>query len=201
MATEISTTVVEVLVGGLDPYEQISAEDAACEEIAAYFAAVSGISAARRGWPERAQDLDLTAGPVVTATLVESRRTPVPPAAAATGYRVAELAIDVQLDLWCAYRAERDTAARAVQDALSNRLPRAGLRLTSRGYHGRPLVARAGSGRNTDEPDAAANGEWRRTWMLTVTTDEIRLVTLPTQDTITIRPTVQDEVEADITIT
>ena len=203
MATELTGAVVEVLTGGLDPREPLGPEDAACEELAAYFGALAGIAAGRRGWPEHPQDLDLTVGPVVTATLIESRRVPVPPGLLtdASAYRVAELAIDVQLDLWCAYRAERDTAGRAIEDAFHNRLPlRSGLRLTARAYHDRPLVATAGNGRNTDEPDAATAGEWRRTWLLTVATDEIRVVAVPTQDTITVQPTVQDVVEPIITI-
>lgn len=177
----------------------------AIDAMATYFAGLTGIADALRSWPEHPRDLDLTSGPVVSLTFADEQRTPIPPAAIddtdPPQYRTGQLAIDVQMDLWTAYRAQRDDAAAVIEAAFHNALPfRHGLLLTTSDYFDRPLTIRASSGRNTGDRDSAEEGMWRRTWMLTVLTDLVDEVPTPTQTTITIRPTVQDVADPDYDI-
>lgn len=180
--------------------------DAALDAIAAHIGAQSGIATARRGWPEHATDLDLSQGPVVTVTHAGDQRTQVAPGLIGSSkpflWRTAELRITAQLDLWTAYRAQRDDAARIVEAALNDGLPwRTGLHLTSTAYHGRPLTVASGDGRSMDEEKAATEGEWRRTWMLEVLTDLVAETATPAQDEITIRPTAGGIAESDFDVT
>lgn len=205
MPINITSVVVETLVCRRSPYTPVDPVTSALHALADYFREVDGIAAAEVGWPERPDDLDLSAGAVATFTFADETRRPIPPDSIADTspqlYRTGELSIDVQLDLWAAYRAQREDGARAVEAALNNALPwRHGLLLLSRGYYSRPLTARAGTGRNVDEFNASTEGEWRRSWMLTVTTDLVAEVEMPTQQTTIIRPTVQDAAEPDYEI-
>lgn len=178
--------------------------DAALDALAAYFAGLDGIADAFRGWPERDKDLDLTGGPVVSVVRASDQRTECPPNAVNDAapwlWRVGDLTITAQVDLWAAYRAQRDDAALVIQDALHNDLPwRNGLYLTSAGYHDRPLTCLAGLGRSDGEPNASTVGEWRRTWMVTITTDLVVETATPTLTSATIRDEGGDE--PDITVT
>ena len=201
MPTDITSVLVETLVVRRSPYTAIDPEDAVLEAIADHFAVLRGV----RGWPERHKDLDLTGGAVVTVALVESRRTPIAPAPipGTDLYRTGELEVDAQLDLWAPYRSQRDAAAIVVEALLNNRLPfRHGMLIKSRGYHNRPITARASTGRNTAEGDAAGESEWRRTWLLKAQTDLVADASgVPVQTTITLRPTVQLVAEPDTDIT
>lgn len=204
MATEISGTLVEVLTCGVSPYLEIEAVPSAIEALATYFETVTGVAKALRSWPEHPTDLDLTAGPVVSLSFIADRYEAIPPTAlAAGGYRTDLAEIDVQLDLWCAYRSQRDDVGRAIVAAFHNSLPaRHGLTLVSRGYHNRPLQVLATGGSNTGEPAAATEGEWRRTWLLKVRTDLVAGVGLlqPVQSSIILRPTIQEVAELDTEI-
>jgi hypothetical protein len=191
MPTEITAALLEVLCGSpsLDPF------DSALEAIALHFRHLSGLGGALAAYPEHNVTLDLTNGPLVTATYVSHQRDDVAPSPVDNDPRkrlwhIADLLISVQLDLWGDYRSRRADYARIVEDALHNRMPwQEGLYLVSSAYHGRQLMILADNGRNTDEPAASEVGEWRRTWMLSVQTDMVRDILLPTQDLITIRPT------------
>ncbi|MEQ1494492.1 MAG: hypothetical protein ABL912_01860 [Novosphingobium sp.] len=203
MPTEIPGVLLEVVTAGPNPYDPLDPVDSALDAIAAYFASLTGIADAERGWPERETDLDLSAGPVVTAayaghTRVEQSPDHIP-GTSPPQWHAGLLTIDVQLDLWAAYRSQRDAAARIVEAGLQNSMPwRFGLLLTSRAYFGRPLTILATDGRNTDEPDAAAIGEWRRTWMLTVQTDLVVTTNTPSQTQILVRPTVDGTTYPDL---
>lgn len=205
MSTTVASTLLEALVGGPNPYDPIGPVESALEALAAYFATVSGIASARRGWPEEPVDLDLSHGPVVAVTHIVDRETPVAaspiPDSSPTLHRVAELEIDVQVDLFAPYRATLDTASRALADALDNDLPwQSGLHLVSRGYHERPLVATADRGSYMDPDQAAQLGEWRRSWYLTVRTDRVRSLGLPVQTDIILVPTVDGLAEPETSV-
>lgn len=178
--------------------------DAVLEALAVYFRTVAGIAAADPAWPEHQQDLDLTSGPVVTLTRIDDQRVTVSPGILNTTkpflWRTAELRVLVQLDLWAAYKAQREAAAAALARAFDNDLPfRTGLYLTS-GYHSRPLTVAATDGRPVDDASAAAVGEWRRMWTLEVTTDIVAETDTPSQDELTLRPTVNDTTDPDFDV-
>lgn len=180
--------------------------DSALDAVATYFAGIAGVAAARRGWPEHPTDLDLSAGPAVTVTRIGDRRTEVSPGLVSASppwlWRVAELRITAQLDLWAAYRAQRDVAGVVVEDALHNDLPfRHGLYLFTADYHGRPLTITASDGRSIDEAKGVVEGEWRRMWMLEVVTDLVQATDTPSQSTVTLRTTADDETEPDFDVT
>jgi hypothetical protein len=163
--------------------------DAVVDALATYFAGLSGIASALRGWPEHPEALDLTAGPVVTVTAVDHQRARVVPTCLASQvppalstWKLNELTITLQLDVWAAYRSERDDAGAVIEAGLHNSLPqRHGLYLTSTGYYDRPFVVSASDGRSMDDGDGAEVGEWRRRWLLQVVTDTVVLVETPQQ--------------------
>jgi hypothetical protein len=158
---------------------------------------------ARRGWPEANTALDIDEARHVAAviagppeyTLVSPRSVKQTGSTLlAIQYRVAEVEIPVQLDLWCAYRATRDDLVPLVETALHNRMPfQAGLWLSSAKYYGRPLTietAKGGGSRFQDAPDAVARGEWRKTWDLTIRTDMVVEAEHPAMLTAAIRAAV-----------
>lgn len=173
--------------------------DAALDAIAAHFGALSGIASAQRGWPEHQADLDLTAGPIVTLTTIGTEEDHCPPTSVDSSlaspnttetYRTGYLTIDVQLDLWCAYRAQRDETAPIVESGAHNDIPwRHGLFLASTDYYSRPITAVLSAGRPEEEAQAAEVGEWRFRWLLTVQTDRVVQKTLPAQITGTVQTT------------
>lgn len=204
MPIDIGGAVLEVVFSR--PLEDLGPEESALEAIARYFRTLSGVYKAERGWPEWEESLNLANGPHITVSLANSTRTPVSPFYVddtdPAQWKTGTLSIDAQLDLWTHTRYQRDRMARVVEDGLHNDLPfRTGLRLTSRNYYDRPLDIVAGEGRNTSEPDAAREGEWRRTWMLTISTDTVTVRDVPDQDTITVRAEVDDVSEPDLDIT
>lgn len=199
MSITITGALGEALVAPPSPYLPINPVDSALDAIAAHFAAQPGIGSAIRGFPEHARDLDFSFGPLITLTYADDQREPCSPSPIAGTFpflwHTGTLTIDAMLDLWTPYRAQRDDAARVVEDSLNNALPhRTGLQLVSKGYHLRALVATATGGRDTDEPEASATGEWRRTWMLTIETDLVALTNTSAQSSYQIRPTVDSTV-------
>lgn len=176
--------------------------DSALDALAAHFGTLTGIAVVQRGWPEHPRDLDLTAGPIVTVTRVDDTPTHVPPTPLDTGptvtWKVAELQIVAQVDLWAAYRAQRDDAGAVLEAGLHNRLPmQTGLYLTQADYHSRPLVVLASSGTSVEDGSAAEVGEWRRRWMVSIQTDLVVLVETPEQLELVLRTTANDTTEAD----
>jgi hypothetical protein len=169
---------------------------AAADAIAAYLQAnVTGLTA-RRGWPEGNVELDLGAGPVAAVTPGPREDTPCSPREVdRTGsgtltltYRVAELDITAQLDVWAAYRAVRDDTVAAIEAKLHNRLPfQPGLWLTSTGYFNRPLTIESRRISVPDSEDTAPAGEWRATWELRIRSDLVVQTTKPEIVTTTLR--------------
>lgn len=179
--------------------------DAALDALATYFGGLSGIASAERGWPEHPEQLDLSSGPALTVTRVDDQRVYVPPKPLDDGptvtYQVGELTITAQLDLWAAYRAQRDDAGAVVEVGLHNRLPQqSGLFLDSTGYHDRPLDVVAGQGTSLDDDGRDTVGEWRRRWLLTITTDLVVLADTPQQLAIVLRATAGGVTESDTTV-
>jgi len=159
---------------------------AALDALVTYFQSALGSSfRVRRGWPEPGVDLDLQTGPVLTLfTSGEGDHESVSPyqVDAATvsesitvTYKTANLKFRAQLDLWAQYRYARDQAATSVGAVLHNDLPfTTGLVLTT--TPGRPVHAVARALNFPDDGESVAAGEWRRTWMLDVQTDEVGTV-------------------------
>lgn len=182
----------------------ISPEDSALDALVAYFASLSGIAGAKRGWPEHPDSFDLSAGPVLTLTMADSVREPVSPGfindAPPFLVRINEVTIGAQLDLWAAYRAHRDDAARVIEDALHNQLPwRHGLYLSQPDYHDRPMTVTATPVRNEGDERAAVVGEWRRTWMLEIVTDHVIQTNTPALSEVVLRD--QDGLDPDVSFT
>lgn len=169
---------------------------AAADAIAAYLAAnVTGLTA-RRGWPEGNVELDLGAGPVAAITPGPSEAVLCSPrevdrsgsGTVTVTYRVGELDITAQLDVWAAYRAVRDDTVAAIEAKLHNRLPfQPGLWVTSTGYHDRPLIVEARRISVQDSEDTAPAGEWRATWELRIRSDLVVQTTKPELVTTTLR--------------
>lgn len=202
MATEIGASLVEILTVLPDPRTPIDAVSSALEAAARYVLDRTRPAVARafRGWPEHQADLDLSSGPVVTIVASNVEDTACSPAflegtvIVRTGY----LKITAQLDLWAPYRHQLDVAARAVQEALDAGAPwQAGADVVSEGYHDRPVHIERDSGRYLDLDRAAAEGEWRRSWTLILTTDTVLDTGLPTQDEVTLVATVDGLEEPD----
>lgn len=98
--------------------------------------------------------------------------------AATVTYKVAQLRLRAQLDLWTSYRYGQDTTGSTVENLFHNRLPwKTGLELVSVRYHDRPLTITAlGAGIAQRDPDDVAEGIWRRTWDLEIHTDLVLVV-------------------------
>lgn len=147
----------------------------------------SNVSSVLRGWPESNKDLDLSGKPVIAITQAgpEEREAVAPrvvDSATAAGvttytYKVATLQARLQLDVWAAYRAKLDEIGPLLRAAFTNALPRAGLWLTQGSYYSRPLIFTLEGGAYDHDGDTAAQGEWRRTYEVTVETDEVATTT------------------------
>lgn len=162
---------------------------AAIEAVAAHLEAElvpDTLSSVIRGWPEDGWELDLSGKPVVSVTAGGEERTDCPARSLGTSesggvvthtYRRGYLVIVAQVDLWAPYRATTDDVAPLIMDALTEAPPMpTRLRLTSTGYHNRPLVCHLGpQGRDVDG-DSAKKGEWRMTWPLRIETDIVSTV-------------------------
>lgn len=180
--------------------------DSALDTIATHLATLTGIAAARRGWPEHPNDLDLSAGPICTVSFIDDERQLIAPwpveEGVTTTWKVAEYEVRAQLDLWAAYRAQRDAAAAAVEAGLHNRIPfQHGLRLTQADYFDRPLTVSSSTGRDLDDGAGVTQGEWRRRWVLTIVTDLVVQAATPQQLESILRTTSAGTTESDITVT
>lgn len=204
MPIDVSGSVLEVVFSR--PLEELGPVESALEAIARYLRTLSGIAKAERGWPEWPESLNLSLGPHISITYAAHVGQKVAPNYVddtdPAQWKTGVLTIDAQMDLWAKTRYQRDRAARIIEDGFDNDLPfRSGLHLTSRNYYDRPLTVLSGEGRNTDDDASAKEGEWRRTWMLTISTDTVTVRDVPDQDTITVRADVDDTTEPDLEIT
>lgn len=153
------------------------------------------------GWPEHGTDLDVSGLPVVSVTDTDTRRTDVSARIIDSStvddvttytYRVAELEVELQIDVWSAYKDQATAIIDALTNALTGTPPKPPvLHLTSTGYYNRPLACHLSDwGRARPDGDAAATGRWVRTAILTVQTDLVRTTTHP----------VQTRVDGDLTV-
>ncbi len=139
-------------------------------------------SAVLRGWPESGVELDLDGAAVVAITAIAEERAEVAPRVVETSgttytYKVAELTVRLQIDVWARHRAVLDAMGPTLRAAFSNALPRAGLWLTQSDYYSRPVCYFMEAGALDLDGDSAAQGEWRRTYSVTATTDEVASTT------------------------
>lgn len=152
---------------------------------------VATLASVLRGWPEHRVDLDLSGGPVVAVVAGEApeeRINPIVLGSADDGdgglvvtYKVANLVIPVQIDVWAAYRSQLDDAVAAIDAALANQVPAtSSLWLTQANYYGRPLSGTVTGFRRADDAETAELGQWRATWNLEVVTDKVAQTTHPT---------------------
>ena len=102
-------------------------------------------------------------------------------------YKVAQLRVSAQLDLWAPYRVSQDIFGPLVEKAFYNRLPwKGGLELPSAHYYDRPLtISKAGAGINQRDPDSVAQGSWQKTYTLEILTDLVVEVEVPFANLIT----------------
>ena len=98
-----------------------------------------------------------------------------------TLYKVAQLTIRGQMDLWLPYRVTASVIAAFQEQQFHNRLPqKAGLELESIGYWSRPLtVHKVGGSIDQRSPDDAIEGLNRRTWDLEILTDLVVPAAVP----------------------
>jgi hypothetical protein len=90
-------------------------------------------------------------------------------------YRVGEIDIPAQIDLFAPYRSQRDAQGYTLGQAL---LPVDGrLHLTSTGYHNRPLDLLAESDGTEDDGDTAKRGEWTQRWSVLIRSDLVATTT------------------------
>jgi hypothetical protein len=160
------------------------------------------VSTVLRGWPEDATALDLSGKPVISVTPGNEEREDVSPRSLGSvtsggvtthTYRVGYLRFTAQIDLWAAHRVQMDDVAPYVESACGEDPPRpAILRLTSTGYHSRPLVCHLGAGVADLDGDSAVKGEWRMSWDLRVETDIVRTTTHVPQSRVDFEVTVDD---------
>jgi hypothetical protein len=169
-----------------DPIE--SALDAIAAYLTTALAAVSPTISVRKGWPDQGNAFQALSesSAVITITPVDHTETPCSPRdvdrdGSTVTYRVGYLSIRARLELWTAYRAQREDVGPSVQSALHNMLPMTtGLWIASTNYYGRPLSIVPSAGRFMDEStDPTAIGEWRRAWDLEIETDTVAVATVP----------------------
>ena len=164
----------------------------AIDALVTYIATVSGVAAAKRGWPEHQEDLDLSSGPVVSVTQIGAANgvyvSPTQVDSAAVGddtqitYLVAYTDMLVQIDLWAPYRFDRDAVGDAMEQAFHNVLPRkSGLELTHSDYYSRSINGMVtGRPQTMDGPKSSA-GEWRKSWTMRLDSDLVAFATHPKQ--------------------
>lgn len=168
---------------------------------------VTGPLRVRRGWNEDTEAYSLSDGPVaaVTATGIPVASWHAPanferaPAGGLFSWKVADLQIQIQLDVWAPHRATRDRVAFAVDQALHNDVPyRGGLYLTQPDYYGRSVHFHADPPHNHEQdsltPSAA---EWRTTWALRAECAKIIQAATPQQLNWTLRQESLDAVLID----
>ena len=140
----------------------------------------------RRGFG--ATDAELQAGPVVSVQVLRPRRQRCAPEPLSTEdgetmYRVGWLTVPVQVDLWCAYEAQRDDHGNDLWEALTGSALEADDVETS-AYHDRPVqIAAEGDGFTDvewgDDGESTSRGEYRLTWTVRLTTDLVEVAEHP----------------------
>lgn len=158
----------------IDPYA------AAMDALREHLAEVAGVGTATRGWPEQPEQLDFEAGAVVSLSLIgkptSSWETPAPLTEAASGdgllvtWRLGLTEFEVALDLWAPFRKDRDQVGEAIGRAFEPGLPfTIGLEIVCSKYYDQTASFEILSGPETlDDDQAAATGEWRQQWILSV---------------------------------
>lgn len=168
----------------------------------------ANVSAVRRGWPEASTKLDLTGKPVLAITAGPEIREGCAPkhigAVTAAGvttytYRMAYLAIPIQLDVWASHRSKLDAIGPLLRAAMQTP-PLAGLRLTSTDYYDRPITVEMDGAAFDHDGDTAPSGEWRRTYTAEAITDEVATTTHPKQVLVTGEFTIDDVAEPAVTL-
>jgi len=150
---------------------------------------VTGPLRVRRGWNEDTESYSTVDGPVAAVTAIGEPRAsyhvPFTAERAATPFtwKVADLDISLQLDLWAPHRHTRDVVAEAVGRALHNDIPhRGGLYLTHSDYYGRPLTIHAEGGRSLDQDNLTPSAaEWRTMWTLRAESAKVVQAATPQQ--------------------
>lgn len=183
---------------------------AAANALVAWAATVDDVAAARLGWPEHQQELNLSSGNLVTVEIVgQPERNDCTPRAVSqvdngdgtldVTYIVGRPVITVRLDVWSAYKAQREIVVASLEAAFEPAVPRPGLWLTSSGYFDRPITARVVAGpRYFDEGgDAAVQGEWRASYSVELHTDRVQVVTHTKQQQVDLK--IQLEVDGETT--
>lgn len=141
----------------------------------------------RVGWPEKDVKFDFAVGPVLTVTSLGAQRVYHSPHLLRDGpppilWKIADVTISAQLDLWAPHRGVRDDAARAVELKWHSRMPQTpGLFLTQPDYFDRPLHLLHTEGRNLDDGLDASMGEWRRMWEVSIDASECVETSTPQQ--------------------
>jgi hypothetical protein len=192
--------------------------DSACDALVAHLdSEVAELVSVIRGWPEHAEDLDVSGGPVCAVTHGRARTEPCNPITVDTSsdsgtttvtYKVANLGFDVQIDVWAAHRYTRDETALAVLEALHNQLPHTpDLWLTHADYYSRPVTFELVSSEAMNTADGVERGLWRWRWTLRAKTDKVAtkafhtLSQLDNQVTATTGQTGASSVETDTVFT
>lgn len=185
----------------------------AATAIAAHFAAnvtytFDGVAAALPtvvGWPEFNEDHDISAAPVVSITPISDQASYHPPytidAAATVNWKVADLTMVMQVDLWAPYKSLRDTLSEALGVAFHNDIPhRSGLYLTHADYYDRPITARFSEERRWgSDAMTPSRAHWRSMWTCRVMSAKIIQAATPQQLQWTLRQIVDDELLPDST--
>lgn len=125
----------------------------------------------REGWPEHEVDFDIEAGPVVSVVAGEAPEERCSPQHLSTvededgnmlvTYKVANLSFPVQVDLFTAYKVQRDSLALSVLQALENQVPfSSALWLTHSDYYGRSVTFEITGQDRTQDQAGVERGEW-----------------------------------------
>lgn len=168
----------------------MSPETAALNAVIAHLATGLGESArVREGWPE-ADALDLQSGPVVaifgagnvqwtqvTPELIGSTDTDTESACL---YRIAQSSMRIQISLFAAYKAQRETVAESLEPLLDNLFPESSGLILLTEYYGQycRFELETSSEQDGEGPES---GEWRRDWVLSAQVEMIREQTHPLQ--------------------
>lgn len=147
---------------------------------------------ARVGWPQKDTALDLSCGPIVTITPMRTERSTHPPSLVEGPgppflWRVADLTIEVQVDLFAPHAVVREHAARVIQHAWHSHIPYGtGVHLCHMGYHDLEFYSELGTGRDDTDPLSASEAEFRRIWQATIATGEYHETDTPAQAPMTL---------------
>lgn len=149
----------------------------------------------RRGWPERSQDLDLSASSVVVLTAGEDvgvEHSPVPldhnTSTGVTLYKVGDLKAPVLLTLWCPTRATLDDLLPRLRHALVGAsVPYdMGLTLTQADYYGVKVRFDVQGVLRSASPSGPEAGAWEAQIRLTLTGEWIVSGSLDTLDSVVV---------------